>query len=181
MTLTDFINKWNGKYLSVLTPTSKQCFDAVVGWTDNLGVPHFTGNPSPFPYPNACQIYANFGNFQAQYFTQFPNPPVGGPKEGDIVVWAYAYNYAGGHTGVATGKGVSTGASTDWFECFEQNDPTGHVCQLKNYGFGNVLGWLRPKNYGTPLTCDQKLSQIKTWQKDTNIKDSDFRYKVGQI
>jgi len=175
ITLTEFINKWNGKYLTVLSP-GKQCFDLVVAQTNNLGVPHFPNNPSPFPYANAYQIYTDFGAFQSQYFTRIANPPVGGPLGGDIVVWSYPYNYAGGHTGVATGKGASTGASSDWFECFEQNDPRNKPCQLRNYNFSNVLGWLRPKYY-TTLTKEQQMLAII----NTPISDPDFRNKVRAI
>jgi len=162
----DFFNKYNGKFLDFDGFYGPQCVDLVQYWSQNLGGPRFTGN--------AWQLYTQAGVF----YTQVPNPPIGGPKQGDIVVWAYSYNYAGGHTGIATGKGVSTGASTDWFECFEQNDPTGKPCQLKNYNFNNVLGWLHQK---TVMTDTQKLAQIKIWRNDTTIPDSDFRYKVGTI
>lgn len=180
ITLTDFINQNNGKYISILSP-GKQCFDLVVKWTNNLNIPHYPNNPSPFPYANAYQIYMDFGSFQSRYFTRIANPPVGIPKEGDIVVWAYSYNYAGGHTGVATGKGVSTGASSDWFECFEQNDPIGKPCQLRNYSFNNVLGWLRPRNYVVSLTDSQKLEQIRKYVLDNSISREDFYQKVKQL
>ena len=167
LTFSEFLNKYKGKWVDFDGYYGAQCVDLVQYWAKNLGYPAFWGD--------AYQIYQQAGN----NYIQVPNPPIGGPKEGDIVVWAYSYNYGGGHVGIATGKGVSTGLSSDWFECFEQNDPTGKPCQLKNYNFNSVLGWLHPKII--TLTDSQKLSQIKTWANDTTIPDSDFRYKVNQL
>jgi hypothetical protein len=169
ITLTEFINKYKGKWVDFDGYYGAQCVDLVQYWSQNLGGHRFKGD--------AYSIFYQAGTF----YDQVPNPPIGNPKEGDIVVWAYTYNWAGGHTGVATGKGISTGASSDWFECFEQNDPTGKPCQLKNYNFNNVLGWLHPKNYEGILTCDQKVVQIKNWINDGSIPDSDFRYKVKNL
>ena len=72
-----FLANNNGKQVIVL-PSSKQngygqCFDLAVAFTDFLGIPHYQGNPSPFPYPNASQIYTDFGPFQAQYFDRIAN------------------------------------------------------------------------------------------------------------
>lgn len=167
LTLTDFIAKYNGKYLDFDGYYGAQCVDLVQYWSQNLGGPRFWGN--------AYQIYQQAGTF----YTQVPNPPVGGPKAGDIVVWAYSYNYAGGHVGVATGNGESTGYSSDWFEVFEQNDPKGKPCQLKKYNFMSVLGWLHPKVMA--ITPDQKIAQIKLWVNDSSITREDFYQKVKQI
>jgi hypothetical protein len=167
MTIQEFLDKYEGKFIDFDGYYGAQCVDLVQYWSQNLGGPRFWGD--------AYQLYSQAGTF----YTQVPNPPIGGPKAGDIVVFAYSYNWAGGHTGIATGKGVSIGLSSDWFECFEQNDPTGKPCQLKNYNFSNVLGWLHPKV--AQMTDAQKLAQIKTWAGDTTIADSDFRYKVKTL
>jgi len=164
ITLNEFIANNNGKKVDFDGYYGAQCVDLVQYWSQNLGGPRFWGD--------AYQIYSQAGSF----YTQIPNPPVGGPKEGDIVVWAYQYNWGGGHVGVATGKGVSTGANSDWFEVFEQNDPTGDPCKLKKYDYGNVLGWLHPKNY-QPLTKEQQMLQII----NTQISDTEFRNKTRTI
>lgn len=170
ITLTDFITKYNGKEVDFDGYYGAQCVDLVQYWAQNLG-------GSPF-WGDTYQIYSQAGTF----YVQIPNPPVGGPKEGDIVVWAYTYNWAGGHVGIATGKGISTGAATDWFECFEQNDPTGSACQLKTYPFNSVMGWLRPKNYPpvTHLTDTQKIQAINSII-ETQISDTQFRNSTREI
>jgi hypothetical protein len=166
MTFNEFLTKWNNQYCEVVDPNNKyQCFDLVVAWTDTLGLPR------TFNFAYAYQIYASFGPSQAVYFDRIYNGPSAAPKEGDIVVWDWYYNYAGGHTGVATGKGVTTGAYTDWFECFEQNDPLRSNCHLKTYSYSHVMGWLRPKNYNLSLTWEQKGQQTITILKTTMTPD----------
>ena len=156
MTLQDFINKHNGQALKTL-PNSlpPQCFDLALGWTDNLGVPHYPNNPSPFPYVNAYQIYTDFGTWQGQYFDRIANDGV--PKAGDLVVWSNSYGSAG-HVAIATGKG-----DTNSFEAFSQNDPLYSVCAIKTYSYKSVLGWLRCKITQPTIPvddCPAKLTQI---------------------
>lgn len=165
-TLSDFITKYNNKYVEVVDPTNyAQCFDLVLQWCVELGIPK-----TIFPFLNAYQIYTNFGPTQAQYFDRFVNGPYDVPKEGDILVWGNSYNYAGGHTGVYKSGDVYT------LSAFEQNDPTKTPAHLKSYNYNYILGWLRPKNY-TGLTKEQQMLAII----NTQISDSDFRNKVRTI
>ncbi len=174
LTLDQFIQKYNGQYISLLTP-GKNCFDAVVAWTDNLGIPHFQGNPSPFPYQYAYEIYASFGSFQAQYFNRIANGLFNAPQAGDIIVWKPNYNGGAGHTGVATGK------NTFWtFEAFVQNDPVGSNCHLETYDYNyfssaGIYGWLHPKVLD--MTKEQQMLAII----NTPISDTDFRNQVRTI
>lgn len=169
--LTDFINKWNGKYVESNDPTNLyQCYDLALQFTIELGIPK-----GIFPYLNAYQIYTNFGTEQAKYFDRIYNSPNAVAKEGDLIVWGNSYNYAGGHVGMCKSADV-------WnLNCFVQNDPMRTPAHMKTYNYNFILGWLRPKAYSTPLTCDQKLAQIKTWANNTSIPDSDFRYKVKNM
>lgn len=144
---SEFENTWKNQYLTVLSP-GQQCFDVVVGWTNLLGIPHYPGHPSPFPYANAYQIYTDFGSFQNEYFERIINTVSNAPPQvGDIVVWEDAYNGAGGHTGVASGN-----STYNTFQAFVQNDPTGSYCYEKDYSYDHVLGWLRPRDQGTTVT-----------------------------
>lgn len=169
-TLTDFIAKWNNKYVEVVDPTNyAQCFDEVLQWCVELGIPK-----NVFPFTYAYQIYTNFGGLQATYFDRIYNSPDAVPKEGDILVWGNNYNYAGGHTGIYKSGDV-------WnVNAFIQNDPIKTPCHMKTYNYNYILGWLHPKNYGIPLTCDQKLSQIKVIANSTDA-DSNKIYKIKQL
>lgn len=141
-----FLADYNNKYIKVLPNNfSPQCFDQVVKWTDILSVPHFPNNPSPFPYPNAFQIYTDFGAFQDKYFTRVSNTPDYVPQKGDIVVWAGSFNGGIGHVATATGTGnVST------FQAFSQNVPLGSNSHLVTFSYNHVLGALRLKVTSSP-------------------------------
>lgn len=170
MKFQDFFNWFNGYSVDFDGKYGAQCYDLIQTWNVSwLGLPFIAG-------AYAYQIY---NNYDPKYYTRIANGPNDIPQEGDIIVWSWYYNYAGGHTGIATGKGDV------WsFEAFVQNDPTGTVSHLKTYKYDYVLGWIRPKNYNPtplPLTDSQKLAQIKVWKNDKTIPDSDFRYKVGTI
>lgn len=166
--LSEFINQNKGKKLDWDNYYGPQCVDLVQYWVNNLGYSPFWGD--------AWQIYQQAG----KDYTQIANPPIGGPQEGDIVVWSYSYNYAGGHVAIATGKGQSTGKATDWFEVFSQNDPFNSACALKTYSFSNVVGWLRPKNYKVKLTDSEKIVKINN-KIETQISDTDFRNYVREL
>jgi hypothetical protein len=164
MTFTEFFNKWNGKKVEVTDPTNLyQCFDLVLQWCIEIGIPK-----TIFPFNFAYQIYTNYSPTQAQYFDRYFNDPNGIPREGDIMVWSYYYNYAGGHTAICKSGSLYT------FEAFSQNDPFASPSILKTYNYSNVLGWLRPKNYNLPLTSDQLIATIKN-KIITNISDTDYR------
>ncbi|MEM3335422.1 MAG: CHAP domain-containing protein, partial [Thermoplasmata archaeon] len=109
------------------------------GWCDELGLPRL------FPHLYAYQIYTVDTDEKKKYFDKIANTSDAYPQAGDIVVWSKSYNGTAGHTAVATGLHQTQGKSSDWFEAFSQNDPTGSPCILKKYSYNNVLGWLRPK------------------------------------
>lgn len=164
LTYKQFFDQYNGKYWDFDSAWGNQCFDLIQFWAKNLNIPPITG-------AYAYQIY---NTADTKYFTKIPNGPNDVPREGDIIVWSWYYNYAGGHTGVATGKGDV------WsFECFEQNDPTGSNSHLRTYKYDQVIGWIRPKNYTTQpvLTKEQQMLKII----NTQITDTDFRNKVRTI
>lgn len=179
----DWKNSVVGKPLIILPssqdshPPHGQCFDVVASWTDNLGIPHFPGNPSPFPYPLAYEIYTLFGSWQAQYFDRIANGLFNAPQKGDIVV------LRPNHVVVATGN------NSFWnFEAVSQNygsNPNIVSVMSFPYNFAlpnSIYGWLRPKNYPLtpPLTDAQKISKISDLVKSSQA-DSDVRYQIKQI
>lgn len=125
----------NGKKVEVTDPTNyAQCFDLAVAWTDFLRIPRV------WPYLYAYQIYTNFGPVQAQYFDRIANGPDDIPIEGDVAVWDKRYNWGAGHVGVCTANSTLWTASV-----FVQNDPLYSVSHIRQYDYGQILGWLRPK------------------------------------
>lgn len=161
--------KYNGQYCSVLhPPTSKECFDLAVAFTDMLGVPNYPNNPSPFPYNNAYQIYTDYGNFQQKYFDRIENTPDYIPQVGDIVVFSGNYNGGPGHVVIASGTG-----NTQSFKAFSQNDPTGSRCIIRFYNYDYVLGCLRFKGQGTSTSIETPIDSLVTLKQHLNGKLQD--------
>jgi hypothetical protein len=185
MTVSEFISKYTGKYLEVVDSTNKyQCFDLAVGYCNEvLGLPTTIFSGLTYAY----QIYTNPTTLAKNNFTFIANEADNKPNKGDIVVWSYYYNWTAGHVGVATGEGESTGTSNDWFNCFEQNDPTGAVCQTKKYSFNNVLGWLRFKkttpNADTYVYAakDAITSARNSVNTGSQVGDPDFKTKMSVV
>ena len=156
--LRNFVDAHNSTYIKILNP-GRQCFDLAVNWTDILGVPHFPGNPSPFPYANAYEIFTKPNSVSSKYFDFIPNTPTGVPQAGDIVVWNGNLNGGIGHVAVATGKG-----DVNSFESFDQNWVPGNPCKLIQHSYNDVLGWLRLK-----VTQDNMGDNIKRKSYFTDI------------
>lgn len=179
-TFDRLVSDWNGKALLVLPSTIAdntnvpenqkrgQCFDVSAKFTDMLGIPHYPGNPTPFPYQNASEIYTRPNSVSSQYFNFIPNTPEFVPQKGDICV----FSGIPGHVSVATGKG-----DLNTFESFDQNFPTGSVCKLVTHNYNNLLGVLRLKV--TQNTMDRRpywfdLINKVVWNKPhEQIKDSE--------
>lgn len=164
-----FLSQNNGKPVIILPGSIKtkhgQCFDLAVAFTDFLGIPHYPGNPSPFPYANACQIYTDFGDFQKQYFDRISNTPDYIPQKGDIVIWDAELNGGAGHVAIATGEG-----DANTFNSFDQNwSTTNWIPKIvnHNYDLGPVLGCLRLKvtQPSTQPTMDNNWKQILDYAK----------------
>lgn len=136
-----FLSDNNGKFIKSLPNSlNPQCFDLTVAWTNLLGIPHVAGNPSPFPYANAYQIYTDFGAFQSQYFDRIPNTPDYVPLKGDILSWDGKLNGGIGHTAVALGKG-----DTKTFQSFDENWSIGSPAKIITHDYNYLLGCLRLK------------------------------------
>lgn len=137
MTLTEFINEFEGQYLEWYDSTNKnQCFDLFTAYLDLVcGL----GNIIPIGVLYAYEIYTKT-NKLTPYCEKIPNTPDAVPQAGDIIIWSNKYGSAG-HVAVATGWG-----STSQFEAFSQNDPFASPCIKKRYYYNYILGWLRVKN-----------------------------------
>lgn len=181
MTTQEFIDKYNNQPVEVVDPTNRnQCFDLVVKYCmEVLGLPITIFGGLTYAY----QIWSPSTKMAVENFDYIENSTTANPIEGDIVVWSHWYNFSwnfwgAGHTGVATGKGVAEGKSSDWFECFEQNDPTGTYSHLRIYNYNNVVGWLRKKS--PKLTDSQKIVLINSTI-ETQISDTQFRNFTREI
>ncbi len=186
MTYDQFQTKYNNKPVEAVDPTNaNQCFDLVVQYCmDVLGLPVsiFSG------LLNAKQIWIPSTSLAVKNFNYIDNTPDAIPQKGDIIVWNGTYNGyynrwgnwidGAGHTGIASGKG-----DVNYFECFEQNDPTGTYSHLRTYDYQDIYGWLRFKTVAPapiPLNDTQKVNAI-TKECQTHNSEGDKLKHIGQI
>jgi len=128
MTLTNFIIKYNGKWLEVAgsVGAENQCVDLANAYIrEVLGLPIIE-------WTNAVDFPSKAGD----NYDWIPNTLTNIPKEGDIIVW----KPSPGHIAVFIEGNVDT------FKSFDQNFPTGSPCHIQNHTYLNVTGWLRAKN-----------------------------------
>lgn len=134
MTLQQFIEKYNGKYIDFDQAWGNQCFDLfhqfvveVLGLTD----------PRIMAAPAAKDLYNNFNNLKGhEYFERIPNTPMGVPNEGDIVIFG---------SGTYGHVSIFIEGDANNFKSFDQNYPVGSPCHIQGHTYSSCLGWLRYK------------------------------------
>jgi len=134
MTLTDFIAKYNGKYIDFDGVYGAQCMDLMHQYVvEVLGI----ADPNVLSAPAAVDLYNNFDNIYGhEDFDLIANTVNNVPLEGDIIVWDI-YTY--GHVA------IFVDGDPDKFNSFDQNYPIGSPCHLQNHDYNGVSGWFHPK------------------------------------
>lgn len=132
MTVDEFVNKYNGKYVeyhSYSAGAKNQCVDLANQWIDEgLGLKAIIGtNAIDFP-----------GKAVEMGWEWIPNFPEGMPDPGDLIIYEGQY----GHIDIALG-----GCTIFKIQAFSQNYPTGSPCIIRtsNYLKPKCIGWLHPK------------------------------------
>lgn len=122
MTLQQFINTHNGKYVDFDGYYGAQCMDLAQFWSKAIGGPRLSGN--------AKDVINQTG-----WYSRMPTP-----QPGDLVIFhPNAGNGYYGHIAVfVSGDG-------NRFTSFDQNYPTNSPCHLQAHTGGEVMGYLRPK------------------------------------
>lgn len=148
MTLTDFITRWNGKYVDTDGAYGGQCMDLMHQYcVEVLGIQDLR----VLAAPSAQAVWNTFSTVKGhELFEKIENTPTGIPQEGDIMFWT---NLPYGHVAI-----FHTGDANS-FKSFDQNYPTGSPCHIQNHTYANVGGWLRFK--GTASIQNQLDAKIK--------------------
>lgn len=143
MTYTDFIYKYNNKYVDYDLSFGFQCVDLMRRYVkDVMGVDPYKAIPQR---GNAKDIFKNF--VSNKYFTKILNTKDNVPQKGDIIFWGTYPFVTGlpGHVAVFDHGDVYT------FVSFDQNYPSKSPCHFVQHGsnkilhgYRGVLGWLRP-------------------------------------
>jgi hypothetical protein len=131
LTLTQFVDKWNGKVCDYDGFYGGQCVDLY-----RMYVQEVLGCPQGPGVLGAKDIW---DSYLTEYYDRIPNTPDGFPLPGDIMIWGPRYGTYG-HVAIVVSANQSS------FTCFSQNDPSGALCVLKKYtAWSSLLGWLHPK------------------------------------
>lgn len=160
MKLSDFIAKYNGKFVEYHSYSSNslsQCVDLANQWiTEGLGLNAIIGtNAQDFPKKAGSQ------------FTYTLNTPTGQPEPGDLMIFKSADGV--GHISIHV-KNISLSL----FTSFDQNFPLKSPCKEVNHNYTNVLGWLRAKG----VTTSDNIEQLK---KDLAEQQQQVRNYVEQV
>jgi hypothetical protein len=123
MTIEEFIQKYNGRYLDYDGKYGCQCKDLFSFYNEEVVEnPHYVRG-------NAINLW---DNAPKEYYQK-----VGSPKKGDVVIWNYRpYGHVGVYVEGTTGS----------FTSFDQNYPPGTPCHLQKHKYVNIVGYLRPNN-----------------------------------
>lgn len=135
MTLDQFIDKYNGKFIDFDKSYGPQCVDLMRQYVQEVL------RMDPYTIPRANYAKNIFYNFRTNNnFKKVINTPTAVPKKGDIIFWGWRYPV----TGYAGHVAIVTGANVYRFISFDQNYPTGSTCHYVNHDYRGVLGWLTP-------------------------------------
>lgn len=144
MTYSDFIWKYNNRYVDYDGYYSTQCVDLVRQYIkDVLGWDAYKALPAG---KNAITIFNNFKD--NQYFKKVYNTPNALPKKGDIVFYKY-YPFLYGSAGHVE---IVDQADLYYMVNFSQNWTTGKPCIFVKrgsnkwlHGYRGCVGWLTPR------------------------------------
>mgnify|MGYP001586999185 CR=1 FL=1 len=161
MTLQQFIDKHNGKYLEVAGSSSakNQCVDLANAYIrDVLGLPIIEWtNAREFPFKAGDK------------YSFILNTPTGIPEPGDLLIWN---NTTAGHIAIFIEGNART------FKSFDQNNPIGTPCHIQGHTFAGVSGWLRCKISNEPITQDLDI-RLKILDENNIKTEGDLRSIIG--
>jgi hypothetical protein len=139
-----------------------QCTGLANVWCEDwLGLSHIWGDAKDM-----------FGNASSADYDKIPYSAGNVPIVGDMVTFNSNVGGGAGHIGISTGSGNANN-----FELFSQNDPWGSNCHNVTYGYGNVIGFIRPRNQGSEGTGTP--GGTTTVREPHHLQYSvDFKYKI---
>ena len=154
MTVSEFINKYNGKGIDFDGYYGFQCMDLVEQYNKEVvSAPRLGGN--------AIDVWTNYPK---AFYDKVVNSPSNIPLKGDVVIWNQGVGQFG-HIGVFYAGDVYK------FQSFDQNWPISSICHVQPHNYNNVLGWLHPKTIQLPIDYKKVCMDIR-FIADTNEPDN---------
>jgi hypothetical protein len=134
LTLTQFINKWTGKFLDFDGVYGGQCVDVILGYCHD--VLNFALLPG-----NAIDEFGENPNHWTWVIND-PSRPDQLPPHGAVIIWHEDHQVG---TGVLGHTAICINAYQDHFISFDQNWPIGSPCHQVRHTYQGVKGWGIPK------------------------------------
>lgn len=168
MTLSEFIDKYNGKEIDFDNAYKGQCVDLFRQYIKEVLI-----FPQPKPVVGAGDLWTNYDTDPnlSGYFERITNTLEFIPDPGDVMVWKKTSSLPYGHIGV-----IKAATKTN-FVSFDQNWKTISVCELIAHTYSGVCGVFRAKKLTNELTeCLKQHTELVT---KCNKLDEDL--KIAQL
>ena len=129
MTISEFIQKYDGKFVDFDGRFGPQCMDLYRQYVKEVLM-----LPQSNPVPSAADVW---DHYLKDYYFRIENQPTNVPSVGDIMIWN---KNAGPHGHIA----IFIEGDTNRFKSFDQNFPIGSPCHAQGHKYNNVIGWMHP-------------------------------------
>ena len=136
MTLTEFVDKYNGKKIDYDGRYGAQCVDVFRQYCkDVLAIPHTGG------VVGAAELYTKYEAMplEQKYFERIPYKAGMQPKAGDVVIFGSTKTNSYGHVAIVLD------ASTKEIAVFEQDGFKQDGAHVGSGNYARVLGFLRKR------------------------------------
>ena len=136
MTLTEFVDKYNGKKIDFDSRYGAQCVDLFRQYCkDVLEIPHTGG------VVGASELYTKYEAmpFEKRYFERIPYKAGMQPEVGDVVIFAPTKSNKYGHVAIVLD------ATTEEISVFEQDGFKQDGAHVGSWNYARVLGFLRKR------------------------------------
>lgn len=176
MSLSDFVRKYNGKFIDYDHAYGTQCVDLINQYLDEaLGIK----NPiQEFPVQYAYQFYTYFDRYPgAKLFDRILYRLGDLPSPGDLMVFNHDVP---GLTGVGGHISIFLSGNEHQFTSFDQNSPEGSPCEEKVHQYYGVLGFLHYKGGEDMVTSRADLDNLYQLAFGRNADDEGATFWVGK-
>lgn len=136
MTLTEFVDKYNGKKIDYDGRYGAQCVDVFRQYCKYvLAIPHTGG------VVGAAELYTKYEAMplEQKYFERIPYKAGMQPKAGDVVIFGSTKTNSYGHVAIVLD------ASTKEIAVFEQDGFKQDGAHVGSWNYARVLGFLRKR------------------------------------
>lgn len=145
MTLDEFIAKYKGKHLNQDGVYGNQCVDLTKAYhKEVIGGEFLAGNAIDY-LKNPEPKYYEYKDDHLWYV----------PPKGAIAIFKATYGGGRGHVGIVISASIMR------VVLFEQNSPPGAPCQITEYTYNDIIGYLVPRPQQLDIPYNQLVDDLR--------------------